>query len=822
MASGGDARDLMGISATPSGPPPTKKVKGPPAPRVTGISREIQALQGDHAPPIPLNQIKYKSKPAYMNKAFKPRHYELRPFQNGARDDGLWLKHWKVKHPKSEAKIVKGPQSHAIAAETKSGEDTHMKDSGSTDGEEDVLGRSQDVVYRFDDEFPMEKFNIHVDIPTYTDDEYELLLKSEDWTKQETDYLMELCGDYDLRWFVVADRYDRTKIPLPPHIQSIETDGDLMDVDSTHASTPYHDRSLEELKARYYFVSHKMFERRIPPKEMNPHEYTNWDLAKKYDYATERNRKKLAEALFAREENEAMEEQLLLAELKKILKDEDDWLVSRNDLLGRIDFSLTERRRLPDDETHAFERSSIGLSQTLQHLLQKERALKQGTRRAIDGSIAPQSSTGGGATWEKGSHPNQYTRRNTQQSMDDVVQTPTAGPQKKGSMAAPQPVRQLTPAEEAKYGVTHHFERITSGVTFRGEKANRATVAKSQAQTQKIQGALAHLNVPLRLVMPTEKVVRTFESLVGEINLLLDVRKHAEKMSSEIQILESVRRRRLGEEVSGENGQLTVGTGTDGPAEDAGAERDEAMKDPAEEESSDAVAQPDSPQQQPKEPPDEEEAEENGDESVLKNMEDSKVEVVEDDEEERTSSREDSPDQNGQDDEDEANAEDGDDNDDVANDDENDDEEDIGAGLGVDNDDEDEDEEFQAEAEVEEESEAEAAIEADGEADDEDADAAAAEEDEKQEEEEEEADEADREGEEDGEDEDGEGDDDEQPNEEDAAEVEENQSENEVQKRKASAAGSVTSAAQKRSASVISEASRAGSNRSGIGRKKRR
>lgn len=29
-----------------------------------------------------------------------------------------------------------------------------------------------------------------------------------EWTKEETDYLFELVKEYDLRWQVIADRYD--------------------------------------------------------------------------------------------------------------------------------------------------------------------------------------------------------------------------------------------------------------------------------------------------------------------------------------------------------------------------------------------------------------------------------------------------------------------------------------------------------------------------------------------------------------------------------------------------------------------------------------
>ena len=47
----------------------------------------------------------------------------------------------------------------------------------------------------------------------YDDEEYANIIKASegsgvDWSKQETDYLFELCERFDLRFPVVADRYE--------------------------------------------------------------------------------------------------------------------------------------------------------------------------------------------------------------------------------------------------------------------------------------------------------------------------------------------------------------------------------------------------------------------------------------------------------------------------------------------------------------------------------------------------------------------------------------------------------------------------------------
>ena len=42
----------------------------------------------------------------------------------------------------------------------------------------------------------------------YNDDEWEnVLVKDPAWTRQETDYLLELCELFDLRFLIIADRY---------------------------------------------------------------------------------------------------------------------------------------------------------------------------------------------------------------------------------------------------------------------------------------------------------------------------------------------------------------------------------------------------------------------------------------------------------------------------------------------------------------------------------------------------------------------------------------------------------------------------------------
>lgn len=83
----------------------------------------------------------------------------------------------------------------------------------------------------FYSEYPFAKYNIQHPIYTYSQDEYTRFLEGEimfdrfnksecmcilsftsstdkEWTKEETDYLFSVARDFDLRWYIIYDRYE--------------------------------------------------------------------------------------------------------------------------------------------------------------------------------------------------------------------------------------------------------------------------------------------------------------------------------------------------------------------------------------------------------------------------------------------------------------------------------------------------------------------------------------------------------------------------------------------------------------------------------------
>eukprot|EP01039_Chlorochromonas_danica_P003924 gene3922-4288_t len=124
-------------------------------------------------------------------------------------------------------------------------------------------------------DYPYAKFNLHLDRPYYTEEEYHQYLEDQTWTKEETEELIDLCIQYDLRWPVIYDQY-------PSNMTTSQ-------------------RSIEELMARYYFIAQRY---------NNP--YASFDLEK------EKKRRFIQDQLFKRTREDEIEEMAIKEELKSI------------------------------------------------------------------------------------------------------------------------------------------------------------------------------------------------------------------------------------------------------------------------------------------------------------------------------------------------------------------------------------------------------------------------------------------------------------------------------------------------------------------------
>jgi DNA methyltransferase 1-associated protein 1 len=392
---------------------------------------------------------------------FKPARWENVEFDNSARPDGLRLKHWRKQ---TTAQPAAGAEAMEVDSEP-----------------------AAQPAYEF------AKYDVEVTVPAFSDEQYERYLKSADWTREETDYLLSLVKSYAQKWPVIVDRYEWAHPSPPPK------------------------RDLEALKARYYFVCAKAMEFSLPNgvADMNTEEFALHEQYGKFNPDAERTRKNLAWQLCRRSADDVKEEEYLLSELQRIMISAQKYEGERAELRQRLEYA-------GGPGGHSLQLTSAALTQLYTQLMMQDRNRKaRGGRMSIDTLQSP--AMGGLATpGSAGAHRD------------------SLGSGQKKAAAHQVPLRQLSARDEARFGVTTH-DRLTSGVTFRTDKILKLRAAKSHVQTQKIIQALAHLEIPELLPLPTTRVVEHFEALLGRINVLLDLRKVLAKEEAELQTARQIR-----------------------------------------------------------------------------------------------------------------------------------------------------------------------------------------------------------------------------------------------------------------------------------------
>ena len=217
----GDIAQILGATATaradpllPKPPPPLPASHKPSkAMKMNGMSKEVMDLLGGNQDPasaslppivpsfskadsaaISNKEVTIKVGSKWISSNKKARAWTWAPFASSSRTDGAMFRHW-------------------VRA---------------------------NVEYT---DYPYAKFDIHLDPVTYTDDEYTRFLKSDTWTKSETDKLMEMVRRFELRWAIIHDRWFG-------YYHSTE--------DNAPAS-----RKIEDLMYRYYGVAAVLAQTRI-------------------------------------------------------------------------------------------------------------------------------------------------------------------------------------------------------------------------------------------------------------------------------------------------------------------------------------------------------------------------------------------------------------------------------------------------------------------------------------------------------------------------------------------------------------------------------
>ncbi|KAI1657271.1 hypothetical protein F4813DRAFT_360913 [Daldinia decipiens] len=496
-----DVRDVLNLPLDAGSRPAKKQKTNVPRPSLKGLAREVQNLGGDNPIAIVPELSSFKKRRFGSRKP--AARWELRPFRNSARNDqSLRLRHWR-----------------------KQTEDqTRLRDEQDGENGTNVEDKSVEL-----EDSGFSKFNVQVDIPQYSDDQYKSNLESDEWTKDETDYLFDLARDFDLRWPLIWDRYD-----YQPKLDDNITNGEGADTtDPKTAVVPApKGRTLEDLKARYYEVAAKMMAVQKPVQYMTQAEFALHEVMANFNPVSETKRKMFAAEALSRSRDEAQEEELLLVEVRRILARQEKLNQERRELYNRLDYPHTEQ------DINAF-KSSAGLQTLLQNLMNVDKTKKRKSLMEANGANTPASAH---PSAHPSNHPNSTpiseTRRESIAASSAGHRDSIGGgerperPAKKGA----QPERKkLTEQEEQIYGVSHH-DRLPSGPTFRYERINKILTTKSNAQHQRITNTLAELDIPSRLNMPTRAVVEEMEKLLNSIGVLLDMRKMNDKIDAEIKL----------------------------------------------------------------------------------------------------------------------------------------------------------------------------------------------------------------------------------------------------------------------------------------------
>lgn len=371
-----------------------------------------------------------------------------------------------------------------------------------------------------------DKYNVQVDVPTFDDEIYEKHLTNPDWTREETEYLIETYRDCNGKWPVVWDRYE-----FGAEAQMEEGEGGA--VKET--------RSVEHLKARYYQICAQLLQLRTPIASMGASDYQLYDTLIKFKPETEASRKKLAEGHLYRKSNEVDEESVLLNELQRIMINQATLDTQREDLRRRLDYPAATTNA--NQYTTSQQLTSLWQQLLAQDRMKKNPRLRPTGNPTIDGFAQPGSAN----------HPSQSGPRNSIAGLSEVGSLAGGGNRRQtrdslpsvtpgGSTNAAQhssPL-DLSKADMIRFGVfqpdANSSQKLPSGITFASDKLSKPRIAKSTLQTDKIAAILNHIGVPELISIPTPKVIESFEGIMSKVHALLELRKVAEKEEHELKV----------------------------------------------------------------------------------------------------------------------------------------------------------------------------------------------------------------------------------------------------------------------------------------------
>ncbi|CAO1632821.1 unnamed protein product [Parajaminaea phylloscopi] len=496
----GQASGLAGSSTAPSTSrppvapprPPTLKKTGKARGRSDAIHKELQALLGDNAPSLALAQSEARSflgqqegesgkgfRPKFKRKERKAKKWALKPFQSASRADGLVLHHWMP---------------------TEENADEYERETG--------IDHSRDFSI----------FNTTSGAYSYSNEEYQQHLKDDDWTKDETDYLIDLCQRYDLRFVVIADRWEW---PASSHKQ----------------------RSMEDLKARYYAICRRLIRSRISVEDMDSRQQLLQTYA--FDKTRELERKRLLQRLFTRTPVQLAEEEALYVEARRLEQNEAKFSADREDLLKL----LGGWERVPNVSGSLIAEAGAGIGLGAAGPIPgtpgaaAEDALvgsdgKRKKRRIGDGSLITDddaASTSGRSTAATTTTLTAKQKAELKQAQfDEACRITRFDPEAAPLARPPYPFLIGTPSTAPPVAPSPNNPSSSHGVYLRSARV----LAPRQPQYNRTMQTLAEMKASIgpKLVFPTRQNCEKWEGLLGAVTSGLEMKKQTDRVESELRI----------------------------------------------------------------------------------------------------------------------------------------------------------------------------------------------------------------------------------------------------------------------------------------------
>ncbi|CCD27406.1 Swc4p NDAI_0K02150 [Naumovozyma dairenensis CBS 421] len=427
--------------------------------QITGMQRELYNLLGENQPPIVVQSTsQFKEKRAISNTKSTPWvQSNFKPLQ----EKKLILKHW-----------TRGP-----------------KEASTAEPEESKFA----------------KFNTHLSIPSFTREEYASFMNLKDnnesadasstWAFEEVIYLFDLCKLYDIRWFIINDRY--------------------LFVDSNGKRS---DRSVEDLKEMFYKVSKNYFIFKTPKEPLIG--TLNFDKEKELE------RKKYLKRLLSRSAAEIAEEEALIIESKKFEMAAKKTLSERESILRLLDSPIS-------DQNVSEYLSSQGIAQLYNNLVndkskkrkyegplpenpwmkqqqqfaQQRQQLQQITEngKKVDNKDLPSKVGVEGNNTIGNSSPRKIKKQ--KQEIQTTIK------RKADAAYAEHLLQNFNEEERKSLGVTAHGEKLAPGVYLRSTKIPTF----KPALQNKVETILQEIGLPVRPAMPSFEVVQKYEVLIKKL-----------------------------------------------------------------------------------------------------------------------------------------------------------------------------------------------------------------------------------------------------------------------------------------------------------------